>query len=46
MEVRNLTLQITNRNWKNWVWFLLKILPLTREQKIIIINKIRREIDG
>lgn len=40
MEVKNLTLMITNNNWKNWVVFLLTILPMPEEKKIEILEEI------
>lgn len=40
MEVRNLTLMLTRDNWRNWVEFLLVILPLTEEQKEEVLEKI------
>jgi hypothetical protein len=45
MEERNLTLEITENNWKNWVEFLLEILPVTQEFKIKILNRIGRSDD-
>ena len=40
MEGRNLTLEITNKNWKNWVVFILTILPIPDEKKIEILEEI------
>lgn len=40
MEVKNLTLEITSSNWKNWVVFLLTILPISEEQKKEILDRI------
>ena len=40
MEERNLTLEITENNWKNWVVFLLVILPLSNKIKESILERI------
>lgn len=40
MEERNLTLEITNNNWKNWVLLILTIFPVSYEFKVSVINKI------
>ena len=40
MEVRNLTLMLTKDNWRNWIEFLLVILPLTEEQRMKAKEKI------
>ena len=40
MEERNLTLEITENNWKNWIVFLLVILPLPDNKKIEILERI------
>ena len=43
MEGKNLTLTITNKNWKNWVVFILTILPIPDEKKIEILEEIGEE---
>jgi hypothetical protein len=40
MEERNLTLQITNGNWDNWVVFLVTILPFTDAQRESILKRL------
>ena len=40
MEGKNLTLIITKDNWRNWIVFLLTILPLTEEEKRCALDKI------
>ena len=40
MEGRNLTLEITENNWKNWVVFIITIIPTPDEFKINVLNKI------
>lgn len=45
MEERNLTLEITENNWKNWVEFILEIFPVTKEFKNRVLQKIGRRLD-
>lgn len=40
MEERNLTLEITESNWKNWLVFILTILPIPYDKKIEILERI------
>ena len=40
MEERNLTLEITENNWKNWIVFLLIIFPLPDNKKVEILERI------
>ena len=40
MEGRNLTLEITENNWKNWLVFILTILPIPNDKKMEILERI------
>lgn len=40
MEGRNLTLEITENNWRNWVVFILTILPIPNNTKAEILERI------
>lgn len=43
MEERNLTLEITEDNWKNWVMFILTIYPVSERMRREILDKIGEE---
>lgn len=46
MEGRSLILEITESNWRNWIEFLLVILPFTEEMKSLVLRRVGEEDGG